>query len=83
MFEDIFDTDVDINDQTTVDVEGSILAYHMDGREPGFSVSMEGLYHLGTLSADTPSTPGKWKGGCIISPRRQKSALFTADLSKA
>jgi hypothetical protein len=71
------------NDQTTVGIEVSVLAYRMDGREPGFSVAMQGIYHLGTLPADTPSTPGKRKGGCIISPRRQKSTMFTADLSKA
>jgi hypothetical protein len=69
-------------DQTTVGVEVSFLAYHMDGREPGFSVSMQGVYHLGTLSSDTPSTPGKRKGGCIISPRRQRDAPFAADPSK-
>jgi hypothetical protein len=58
------------NDQTTVAIEASVLAYHMDGREPGFSVAMQGIYHLGTLPTDTPSTLGKWKGGCIISSRR-------------
>ena len=76
--------DVDkFNDQTTVAIEVSVLGYHMDGRDPGFSVAMQGIYHLGTLPADTPSTTGKRKGGCIISPRRQKSALFIADLLKA
>jgi hypothetical protein len=37
----------------TVGVEVSFLAYHMDGREPGFSVSMQVVYHL-TLASDTP-----------------------------
>jgi hypothetical protein len=50
-------------DQTTVGVEVSFLAYHMDNREPDFSIGMQGVYHLGYLAADTPSTPGKRKGG--------------------
>ncbi|KAN0076185.1 hypothetical protein V8E54_006327 [Elaphomyces granulatus] len=37
------------NDLTTVAIEASVLAYHMDGREPGFSVAMQGIYYLGTL----------------------------------
>ncbi|KAN0068388.1 hypothetical protein V8E54_013584 [Elaphomyces granulatus] len=43
--------DVDkFNDQTTVAIEVSVLGYHMDGRDPGFSVAMQGIYHLGTLT---------------------------------
>jgi hypothetical protein len=80
------DAGYDVNrfdDHTIVAAEVTLLAYNMDGKEPGFSAGMLGLYHLGTQSADAPSTPGKRKGGCIVSPRRQKGAPFAADPSKA
>ena len=69
-------------DQTSVALELVFTGYCMDGREPGFSVAMLGIYHLGTLSTNTPSTPGKRKGGCILSPTRQRGAPFAPDPSK-
>ena len=67
---------------STKDVEVSFLAYrmHMDGKEPDFSIGMQGLYHLGILAVDTPSTPSKRKGGCIISLRRQRGPLLQLPL---
>jgi DDE superfamily endonuclease len=35
-----------------------ILGYQIGDKEPGFSFSMLGIYHLGTIAGDTPSTPG-------------------------
>jgi hypothetical protein len=49
----------------------SLLGYQMGDKEPGYSFSMQGIYHLGTVT--------ERKGGCIVSPRRQKDAPFTAD----
>jgi hypothetical protein len=35
--------------QTSVAVEISILGYQMEGKAPGYSFAMRGVYHLGTL----------------------------------
>ncbi|KAN0071567.1 hypothetical protein V8E54_010163 [Elaphomyces granulatus] len=59
------------NDQTSVAVEVSVLT--------GYSFGMHAVCHLGSIPGATPVTPRKWKGGCIISPRSQKGALFVAD----
>jgi hypothetical protein len=63
------------DDRTSVAVETAVLGYQMDDKEPSFSFAIRGVYHLGTIEGDTPSTPGKRKGGYIVSPRRQKGAL--------
>jgi hypothetical protein len=63
------------NDQTSVAVVVPVLT--------GYSFGMRSVYHLGSIPGATPVTPRKWKGGCIISPRSQKGALFVADLFAA
>jgi hypothetical protein len=67
--------------QSLIAVEVFILGYQMSGREPSYSLGLGCVYHLGGLPAATPSTPGKRKGGCIVSPRRLKGARFVADPS--
>ncbi|KAN0082126.1 hypothetical protein V8E54_003424 [Elaphomyces granulatus] len=67
--------------QSLVAVEVSVLEYQMGDREPSYSFGLRCVYHLGGLPAAAPSTPGKQKGGCVISPRRLKGARFVADPS--
>jgi hypothetical protein len=66
------------SNQASIAVEFSILGYQIDGKEPGYSFGMRGVYHLGN-PLGTPSK--KRKGGCIISPRRRKAGVFKADTS--
>jgi len=70
-------------DQSSVGVEVSVLGYRIGDKEPGYSLGMRGVYHLGGSPAPAPLTPAKRKGGCLISPRRRKGALFAPDPSKA
>lgn len=66
-----------------VGVEVSVLAYRMGPlNQPGYSLHMRALYHLGPSTTPPPTTPMKRKGGCLVSPRRRKGALFDADTSK-
>ena len=69
---------------SSVGVEVSVLAYRVGEQEPGYSLGMRGVYHLANSPADPrePVTPVKRKGGCLISPRRRKGALFAPDPSK-
>jgi hypothetical protein len=67
--------------QSTVAADVTILGYQMTGGKPGYSFAMQGLYHLGRPTGDTPATPKKRKGDCLLSPRRQKGAPFVADPS--
>jgi hypothetical protein len=68
--------------QTSIAVEVSILGYQMEGKEPGYSFGMRGVYHLGNPPRDATITPTKKRrGGCIISPRRRKATVFNADTS--
>jgi hypothetical protein len=68
--------------KTSIAVEVSILGYQMEGKEPGYSFGMRGVYHLGNPPRDATITPTKKRrGGCIISPRRRKAAVFNADTS--
>lgn len=69
-------------DQTTVVVEVAFTGYQIGKNVPGFSVPMQGIYYLETTTTNTPSTPGKRKGGCILSPTRQRGAPFAPDPSK-
>jgi hypothetical protein len=59
------------NDQSSVAVEVSLLGYQMADKEPSFSFAMQGIYHLGTVADNTPSTPGKRKGGCIVGDKKE------------
>jgi len=70
------------DDQSTVAVEVALLGYQLTGKEPGYSLGMQGIYHLGSVAGGTPATPGKRKGGCLLSPRRQKGAPFVSDPSR-
>jgi len=69
-------------DRSSVGVEVSVLAYRMGLNQPGYSLHMRALYHLGPSTTPPPTTPTKRKGGCLVSPRRRKGALFDADTSK-
>ncbi|KAH8586494.1 hypothetical protein B0O99DRAFT_748287 [Bisporella sp. PMI_857] len=70
------------SNQASIAVEFSILGYQIDGKEPGYSFGMRGVYHLGNPLRDKTGTPSKKrKGGCIISPRRRKAGVFKADTS--
>jgi len=63
--------------QTSIAVEVSILGYQMEGKEPGHSFGMRGVYHLGNPPRDATITPSKKRrGGCIISPRRRIRQTF-------
>lgn len=77
----IYDTS-HFNQRTCVGVEVSILGYQMANKEPGYSVSMRGVYHLGDAPENIPSTPRKRKGGYLVSTRRLRSGLFAPDISK-
>jgi hypothetical protein len=69
--------------QASIAVEMSILGYQMEGKEPGYSFGMRGVYHLGNAAQGTTTMPTKKrKGGCIISPRRRKTGVFNADPSR-
>jgi len=69
--------------QASIAVELSVLGYQMEGKEPGYSFGMRGVYHLGNPPHGTTTTPSKKrKGGCIISPRRHKTGVFNADPSR-
>lgn len=70
------------NLRTCVAAEITLLAYQMPDKEPGYSISMRGIYHLGDTPEDVPTTPRKRKGGCLISPRRAKHGHFAPDPSK-
>ncbi|KAN0077940.1 hypothetical protein V8E54_006244 [Elaphomyces granulatus] len=59
-----------------------LLGYQLTDKEPSYSLGMQGIYHLGTVVGDTPATPGKRKGGCLLSPRRQRGAPFVSDPSR-
>jgi hypothetical protein len=68
--------------QSLVAVEVSVLGYpRMGDRDPSYSFGIRGIYHLGFVPTSAPSTPGKRKGGCVISPRQQKGARFVSDPS--
>jgi len=70
------------DEQTFVAVEVSSLGYQLQNKEPGYSVRMRSIYHLGKPPEGTPATPaGKRKGGCIVSPRRRKDGVFNPDPS--
>jgi hypothetical protein len=67
--------------RSSVGVEVSVLGYRIGDNQPGYSVSMRGVYYLGHSSELLPTSPGKRKGNFIVSPRR-KRGVFNADLSK-
>jgi len=70
------------DDQSTVAVEVALLGYQLTGKDPSYSVGMQGIYHLGAVASGTPTSPGKRKGGCLLSPRRQRGAPFVTDPSR-
>ena len=71
------------DEQSLVAVEVSFLGYHLQNKDPGYSVRMRNIYHLWKPPEGTPATPaGKRKGGCIVSPRRRKDGVFNPDPSK-
>jgi len=70
------------SNQAAIAVELSVLGYQMEGKVPGYSFGMLGVYHLGSPPHGTTTTPSKKrKAGCIISPRRRKGGVFNADTS--
>ncbi|KAN0077744.1 hypothetical protein V8E54_006048 [Elaphomyces granulatus] len=70
------------DDQSTVAVEVALLGYQLADKDPGYSVGMQGIYHLGAVASGTSTSPGKRKGGCLLSPRRQRGAPFVTDPSR-
>ncbi|KAN0079121.1 hypothetical protein V8E54_005634 [Elaphomyces granulatus] len=52
-----------------------LLGYQLTDKEPSYSLGMQGIYHLGTVAGDTPATPGKCKGGCLLSQKAKGRPL--------
>ena len=58
------------SNQTSIAIEVSVLGYQIDGKEPGYSFGMRGVYFLGHPPLSSVTTPTKKrKGECIITPR--------------
>ncbi|KAH6681412.1 hypothetical protein B0J14DRAFT_647828 [Halenospora varia] len=51
------------SNQASITVELSVLGYQIDGKEPGYSFGMRGVYHLGNPLHDKTAMPSKKRKG--------------------